>query len=262
MDSTTMKVAVAQPPLKLGQKDANLSSISKETAALAKRDVDIVCFPELASTGYALYDKWPKFSEPVPGHTTDALGRVANEHGVHLIFGMPEKGEGREIHDSAVLLGPEGDVEGVYRKVHLWDKERIYFTRGDGFKSFQTKFGRIGIGICYDIEFPEAARAMALTGAQLLFFPSAEPSSMRELIPVYAKSRAAENCVFLAFSNMAGAEADLKYLGASQITSPAGKVLALVKGRTGSAVAKVDFKDLDRQRVLLPYLEQRVPSAY
>jgi len=257
-----VKVAVAQPALKLGQKDANLKTIAKETASLARRDVDIICFPELASTGYALYDKWPKFSEPVPGHSTDALGRVAKEHGVHLIFGMPEKGEGKAIHDSAVLLGPEGDVMGVYRKVHLWDKERIYFTRGESFKAFRMKFGRIGIGICYDIEFPEAARAMALSGAKLLFFPSAEPSSMKTLIPVYAKSRAAENCVFVAFSNMAGAEADLTYLGASQITSPAGKVLASVKGRTGSAVAEVDFKDLDKQRVLLPYLEQRVPSTY
>ncbi len=257
-----MKVAVAQPALKLGQKDANLRTMSKEMASLARRGVDIVCFPELASTGYALYDKWPKFSEPVPGHSTDTLGRVAKEHGVHMIFGMPEKGEGKAIHDSAVLLGPEGDVDGVYRKVHLWDKERIYFTRGEGFKSFRTKLGRIGIGICYDIEFPEAARAMAMTGAQLLFFPSAEPSSMRQLIPVYAKSRAAENCVFLAFSNLSGAEADLTYLGASQITSPAGKVLASVRGRTGSAVADVDFKDLDKQRVLLPYLEQRVPSTY
>ena len=257
-----VKVAVVQPALKLGQKDANLKTMAKETASLAKRGVDIVCFPELASSGYALYDKWQKFSEPIPGHSTDTLGRVANEHGVHLIFGMPEKGERKAIHDSAVLLGPEGDVDGVYRKVHLWDKERIHFTRGEKFESFKTKFGRIGIGICYDIEFPEAARAMALAGAKLLFFPSAEPSSMKTLIPVYAKSRAAENCVFVAFSNMSGVEADLTYLGASQITSPAGRVLASVKGRTGSAVAEVDFKDLDKQRVLLPYLEQRVPSTY
>jgi predicted amidohydrolase len=257
-----MKVAVVQPRLKLGRKDANLRTIARETARLAKREVGIACFPELATSGYALYEKWPKFAEPVPGPTTDKLGRVAREHGIHLIFGMPEKGEGEAIHDSAVLLGPGGDVDGVYRKVHLWDKERVYFTRGDGFQPFRTKFGKIGIGICYDIEFPEAARAMALTGAKLLFFPSAEPSSMRRLMRVYVKSRAAENCVFVAFANYSGKEADLTYLGASQIASPTGDVLAFVKGQVGSAVAELDFKDLDKLRVLLPYLEQRVPSTY
>jgi len=257
-----LKVAVAQPRLKLGDRDANLLSIGKEAAVFSRREVDIACFPELATTGYALYDKWPKFAEPVPGPTTDRLGKVARDNGLYLIAGMPEKGEGKAIFDSAVLLNPRGDISGVYRKVHLWDRERTYFSRGDRFRVFRTELGTIGIGICYDLEFPEPTRVMAIAGAKLIFFPSAQPRSMRRQIRVYAKSRAAENCVFLAFSNMSGREADQTYMGDSQITSPSCELLAEVKGANGSAIAEVDFKDLEEQRIQLPYLEQLVPSSY
>jgi 5-aminopentanamidase len=81
--------------------------------------------------------------------------------------------ETKKIYDSSILLSPNGRLLGVYRKMHLWERERKYFTRGPGFPVFETKFEKIGMGICYDIEFPEAARALATHGAQILFFPSA-----------------------------------------------------------------------------------------
>ncbi len=257
-----MKVAVVQPNIKLGKKDANVWSISNEVTLLGRREVDIACFPELATTGYALYDKWPDFSEPIPGPTTEKLGKAAREAGMYVVVGMPEKGPGRTIYDSAVLIDPKGEVAGVYRKVHLWDKERVYFTRADSFPTFKTKLGTIGIGICYDIEFPEASRSLALGGAKLLLFPSAEPKWMRRQIDVYAQSRAAENCVFIAYSNLAGREADLIYMGHSQITSPDCKVLAEVAGLRGSAVAEIDLGYLETKKMELPYLVQREPSSY
>lgn len=257
-----MKVAVAQPKLRLGERDWNLRKISEMTRSLARREVDLVCFPELATSGYALYDRWPKFAEKVPGPSTDSIGRAAKETGAYVVVGIPEKAESGAIHDSAVLVGPNGDVARVYRKVHLWDKERDYFRRGDGFPTFDTRYGRIGIGICYDIEFPESARSMALAGAKLLVFPSAEPKWMRHHIDAYAKTRAAENCVFVVFANMSGKEADLTYLGRSQITNPMCKVLASVASDYGAAVADVDLADLDDYKTRLPYLAQRVPRAY
>ncbi len=257
------RVAVVQTDSKLGKKKDNLRSILETTAALAKREVDIACFPELATTGYALYERWHSFSETIPGPTTDELARISKEHGVSLIVGMPERDEkGKRFFDSAVLTDQVGDLVGVYRKVHLWDKERTYFTPGTRFPVFRTRHGKIGIGICYDFEFPEPARIMAVAGAELLFFPSAQPRSMRTQIDVYAKSRAAENCVFVAFSNRTGKEGDLEFLGSSQVTSPSCRVLAKVPKGTGYAIAELDFQELVEQRKLLPYLEQRVPSTY
>ena len=257
-----MKVAVGQPKTKLGQKEYNLQSISAMTRLLTKREVDLACFPELCTTGYALYDTWHKVAEPVPGPTTYELGKVAREAGLYLIAGIAEKGGGGALYDSAIVIDPRGEVAGTYRKVHLWDKERLYFTRGDSFPTFETKHCKIGIGICYDLEFPESARAMAVDGATLLLFPSAQSKWMNRHIDVYAASRAAENCAFVAFSNLSGREPGEVYLGHSQIVSPGCKVLASVKASYGTAVAEVDFKELDRYKAHLPYLEQRVPSAY
>ncbi len=176
---------------------------------------------------------------------------------------MQERDEkGRQFFDSAVLTDQAGDLVGFYRKVHLWDKERKYFTHGTHFPVFKTRHGKIGIGICYDIEFPEPARVMAMAGAELLFFPSAQPRSMRRRIDIYARSRAAENCVFIAFSNRTGREGEMEYLGSSQVASPSCKVLAKVPKGTGYAIAELDFQELVGQRKLLPYLEQRVPSTY
>jgi predicted amidohydrolase len=257
-----MRVAVGQPRTKLGQKQYNLQSISAMTRSLARRDVDLACFPELCTTGYALYERWPEFAEPVPGPTTEVLGKAAADAGTYLVFGMPEIGGGGAIYDSAVLIDPKGEVAGTYRKVHLWDREREFFARGDDFTVFETKHGKLGIGICYDLEFPEAARAMAVGGARLLLFPSAQPRWMDRHIDVYAASRAAENCAFVAFSNLSGREPRLNYLGHSRIVSPGCEIMASVKNRFGAAVADLDFKELRKYKSHLPYLEQRVPSSY
>lgn len=256
-----MKVAVVQPKIGLGRKESNLRSIARAAISLSKLEVDLACFPELVTTGYALYERWPKVAEEIPGPTTNLLAKASREAGMYLVVGMPER-KGAAIFDSAVLSNPSGDVEGVYRKVHLWDKERVYFTRGDRFSTFKIRHGKIGIGICYDIEFPEAARTMAVDGASLLLFPSAQPKNMTRRLPIYAKSRASENCAFVACANLVGNEADLTYLGRSLITSPDCEILADVRSQPGSAVAELDFNDLESFRKELPYLEQRVPSTY
>jgi predicted amidohydrolase len=259
----TVTIAAVQMDCKLGDKKENLQAIQRKAGELSKRGVDIACFPELATTGYALDEKWFKFSETVPGPSSQAIGKTAREHGMYLIVGIAElDGDRKRIYDSAMLFAPDGEVSGVYRKVHLWAAERTYFTPGDRFPIFKTKFGNVGIGICYDIEFPEPARIMAIAGAELIFFPSAEPAWMRRHIDIYAQSRAAENCVFVAFSNRSGREGKLVYLGKSQIVSPSCKVLARVRGRSGFAISKIDFRELESDRLALPYLQHRIPSAY
>jgi predicted amidohydrolase len=256
-------VTVAQINTKLGDVKSNLALIRKVSAWIRKSD--IVCFPELSTTGYALGRKWAELAEEVPGTVTDELSKIASEHGFYLICGVDERGKGeemREIYDSAVLIDPNGKLVGVYRKVHLWGSERKYFTSGRSFPVFRTKLCMIGIGICYDLEFPESTRVLARKGAKLVFYPSAQPSNARKMVEIYVRSRSSENCLFTAFSNRVGYEGNLSFFGESQINSPDTRILAEAGKRQGFVSAKVDLKLLDEQRGLLPYLRELEPNAY
>jgi predicted amidohydrolase len=162
-----------------------------------------------------------------------------------------------------VLINSNGEVEGVYRKIHLWDIERSYFTPGKRFEVFKTKFGKIGLGICYDLEFPESARALALKGAQIIFYSSAQPEPMGNHVDAYIKSRAGENCLYVCHSNRTGREDKMTFFGQSQIVSPWCEVLARKDSGTGLAIAKIDLSLIKRlSKKKLPYLRQRMPSTY
>ena len=261
------KVAVAQIDTKLGDVKSNLRLIQRVSAriSLAKKDIDIVCFPELATTGYALGRKWKDLADEVPGSVTDDLSKIASEHGFYLICGVDERGSAEEkerIYDSAVLFDPNGKHVGLYRKVHLWGDERKFFTAGASFPVFTTKFCPIGIGICYDLEFPESTRVMARKGAKLVFFPSAQPSTAQKQVEIYVRCRSSENCIFTAFSNRLGREGKLSFFGQSQIDSPDTKILALADGNQNFVSAKIELKLLEKQKKLLPYLTQLEPTAY
>jgi predicted amidohydrolase len=266
--SISFRVAVAQFDTKLGDVRSNLNSIRRISQQIARRKnrVDFVCFPELSTTGYALGRKWKDLADEIPGKVTDELSNIAMEGGFYLICGVDERGGGKEemghIYDSAVLIHPNGKLLGVYRKVHLWADERNFFSRGESFPVFETKFCTIGIGICYDLEFPESARVLARKGAKLVFFPSAEPLTAQKQVRVYLKSRSAENCIFTAFSNRLGKERKLSFFGESQINSPDTKILGLASGKQSFVSAKIDLGLLERQEKLLPYLNELEPVAY
>ena len=257
------KIAAFQMNCRMGDVRANIKTIRSLSMSISKYDPDFVCFPELATTGYSLNNKWRKYAEEIPGETSEELSQIASELGAYLICGVDELDTVTgNIHDSSVLISPNGRVLGVYRKVHLWDQERKYFTRGAKFPVFETKFGKIGMGICYDIEFPEPARALASQGAQILFFPSAQMSPIEKYVDTYVLSRAAENTSFVVFSNRIGMEDQTHFFGHSQIASPECKVLAKANRSRPFALAEVDLSILPKIRQKLPYLSQLVPEAY
>lgn len=262
-----LRVAVAQMDCILGDKDKNLETIERLARTVARRSPDLVCFPELATTGYSLNERWDDLAERIPGKSSDFLSDIARKFNFALVCGIVERDSEKHnrIYDSAVIYDRNGMLIGSYRKVHLWAEERKYFTPGNSFTVFKTdKFHTIGVGICYDLEFPESSRSMALQGAQLVLFPSAEMKPMENHIETYLKSRSAENCIFTAFSNRIGKEGKTVFFGQSQIVSPSCKALAKVaKKAEGFAVADLDFSLLEKERCsTLPYLSQRVPSAY
>ncbi|HUK28852.1 MAG TPA: carbon-nitrogen hydrolase family protein [Candidatus Acidoferrales bacterium] len=258
------KVAVAQIRCQLGKPDANLKTIHNLSVKAAKSGPDILCFPELATTGYSLNVKWRKFSETIPGQTSERLASIAREYGFHLVCGMPElDAKSGRIFDSSILFDPDGEVVGAYRKIHLWNVERRYFTPGKRFKVFDTKIGKIGLGVCYDLEFPESARALALEGAEIIIYSSAQPHPMETHVDTYIRSRAGENCVYVCHSNRIGKEGGTMFFGHSQIVSPECRVLAKLGREQGFAAARLDLGMIQKlSRSKLPYLRQRVPSAY
>jgi predicted amidohydrolase len=172
----------------------NLNEFAALIAEAAAQGADIICLPEgitLAGTGKSYVD----VSEPLPGPTSEFLGRVASRHGVYIVAGILER-EGDAVYNTAVLIGRTGALEGSYRKVSL-PREEIDggVTPGDSFPTFDTDFGRIGVMICWDVAFPEPARQLALGGAEVILMPIWGGNT------TLARARAIENQVYLVSSS-------------------------------------------------------------
>jgi 5-aminopentanamidase len=209
-----------------GKKEENLKKV---LSAITDADADLLVLPEFFATGYRFVsqEEVSGLSEPIPnGDTTERLSDLSRQKGIYLVAGLPER-DGDRFFNSAVLSGPDGFI-GVYRKTHLFFEEKLYFSPGDtGFKVWDTKVGRIGIMICFDWFFPEAMRALALMGADIIAHPS---NLVLPYCPAAMPVRCLENRVFAVTANRVGEEnrkagQSLRFIGQSQITSPEGKIL-------------------------------------
>lgn len=209
-----------------GKKEENLKKV---LSAITDADADLLVLPEFFATGYQFVsqEEVSELSESIPnGNTTKRLAELSRQKGIYLVAGLPEK-DGDRFFNSAILSGPDGFI-GVYRKTHLFFEEKLYFSPGDtGFKVWDTKAGRIGIMICFDWFFPEAMRALALMGADIITHPS---NLVLPYCPAAMPIRCLENRVFAVTANRVGEEnrkagESLRFIGQSQITSPEGKIV-------------------------------------
>lgn len=255
----------------VGDVAANLAKMSKMAADAKRQGADLVIFPELATTGYFISDRIAELAEPVPGPTTEALVKIANEHDIWIITGMAEVADDRYFNIS-VLVSPEG-LEGSYRKVHLFDSEKITFALGDEQAIFTTPFGKVALTICYDLLFPEYIRLLVLAGADLIVNSTNWIADeyqrdvwgwVGERTEALAATRALENTVHVAMAARVGEEAGFHSLGHSCIAAPSGKLLALVEQGEGVGVATVSTasEDLDRWRSIASYLQDRRTDLY
>ena len=220
-----MRVAIHQLAPEFGAPAANLARIE---AALRATPADLWVLPELVTTGYDFADRAEllRLAEPVPGPTTERLGRLCAERGLHVVVGLAER-DGDALYNTAAYLGPAGLV-GRYRKVHLFDREARVFDPGpEPFRVYPLGEWRLGLMICFDWIFPEAARSLALQGADVIAHPS-------NLVLPYCHAamvtRALENGVFVATANRVGTEdragRALTFTGGSRVIDPRGRVLA------------------------------------
>jgi N-carbamoylputrescine amidase len=251
----------------------------------AGQGAQIVCLQELFRTPYFCQDEDPKkfdLAEPIPGPSTERLGQVAKETGTVVVASLFERRTAGVYHNTAALLDADGSLLGIYRKMHIPDDplyyEKFYFTPGDlGFRSFQTRFGRVAVLVCWDQWFPEAARLAALHGAQILFYPTAigwhpadkleEGPAQKEAWETVQRAHAIANGLYVAVVNRVGYEPSpaggLEFWGGSFICDPLGVVLR--RGPTDTEevlIASCDLSRLEDVRRIWPFLRDRRIDAY
>jgi N-carbamoylputrescine amidase len=208
--------------------------------------------------------KYMDYAEPDGGPTQTSIKAKARRHGVHIISTIFEIARPGLYYDTAMLIGPDGEIAGKYRKVHpaaLLSLEKIYFRGGSGFPVFPLGEWRLGISICYDNLFPESCRSLALNGAELIVAPYATP--IDDPWENFLSTRALENGVYLAACNHVGPEGDWRMSGKSMVIDPRGKILAQASGTEEQVLAM----EIDRERVVearrrFPLFRDRRPDAY
>ncbi|HEV3301682.1 MAG TPA: carbon-nitrogen hydrolase [Planctomycetaceae bacterium] len=288
MPAKTVSVGLIQ--LRCGPDPAaNLAQAVAQIRVAAASGAEVVCLPELFRSTYFCQREDHSFfalAESVPGPTTDQLGQVAKELGVAIIAGLFEKRAEGLYHNTAAVIDADGSLVGKYRKMHIPDDplfyEKFYFAPGDlGFQAFQIRFAKIGVLVCWDQWYPEAARLTALRGANIVFYPTAigwHPAEKVEFgrrqhqsWELIQRSHAIANGCFVVSVNRTGLEKDpaipagdgIEFWGQSFVADPSGEVLW--RGpvdQPATQVVPVDLSQLDFARTHWPFLRDRRVDAY
>ncbi len=209
--------ALLQSSATPGDKSSNIGAIGRAAAAAAASGASIVVFPELFLTGYNLGQRLRDLAEPLDGQSVAAVSDIARTCGIGIVFGMPER-DGERVFNTAVAIDAGGKVAGRYRKIHLFgEDEPLVFTPGEGLTIIPIGPFRVGLAICYDIEFPEFARALVRGGADLIAVPTANMLPYASVPTTAVRARALENGVGVIYANLVGTEGKLTYTGGSAI---------------------------------------------
>ncbi len=262
-------------------KGRNLDKALQRIAEAAQQGAQIISLQELFATPYPCQtEDHARFddAEPLPGPTSLALSEAARKHGVVIVGSLFERRAPGLYHNTALVWDTDGSEAGIYRKMHIPDDplyyEKFYFTPGDlGFRSFPTRFGRIGVCVCWDQWFPEAARLTALTGADIIFYPTAigwlpdEKETFGETQwsswETMMRSHAIANGVYIAAPNRVGKEGSLEFWGASFVADPNGRVQARASHTDEEIlISECDFRNIDTVRTHWPFLRDRRIDAY
>ncbi|MCS7185376.1 MAG: carbon-nitrogen hydrolase family protein [Armatimonadota bacterium] len=252
-------VAAVQMTPKFSAVKENLDAVLGWADEAAKQGAQLIVFPECALTGYCFESRQEAMAvaETVDSPSICELERWCRKQSRWLVVGTLER-DGDKLFNAALLLGPEG-VVGVYRKVHLprLGVDRFVDPGDKPFRVYETSVGRIGMHICYDAVFPEAARVMALDGAEILCLPTNWPEGARPVAELVPRVRALENRVFFVAANRVGEEGGFKFIGMSQIADPFGSWLAVENyPKETLLVAEIDLTEARRKKIVF------VPGRY
>jgi predicted amidohydrolase len=234
MTTTVALAAVRLAPV-IGDVAGNRARAAAAVAEAAARGARLVVLPELATSGYCLEDaaEARASAEPVPGPATALWGAAAADAGVTVVGGICELDAHGSARNTAVVIGPDGALLARYRKLHLWGREKALFAPGDEpAPVVDTPAGRLGIGICFDLWFPEQVRALALAGAEIAVFPSnfshsAPQDGLPHLDVITAIAMAHVNRLHLVVSDRCGTERGQRWVGSALVVDADGVLLGL-----------------------------------
>jgi len=259
-----MRIACFQGPEHADTPQANLALLRRVAAEARAAGAALLIAPEAFLTGYAIgAEAARRLAEPLDGTSIQEAGQIARRNGIALAFGFVER-DGTEIFNSAVVIGADGKVAASYRKAHLFgDVDRAQFSPGrDESAIFDIGDLRAGLLICYDVEFPEAVRALALKGADLVIVPTALMQPFDVVARIVVPARAFENQVFVAYADRCGTEGPFDYCGLSCVAGPDGSDLARAGRGEELVYADLDLAALQRSRAVNTHLNDRRPELY
>jgi len=283
--SSTLPVALVQER-NHGDAEANLAVVEQRVAEAAAQGAKLVLLQELHNGAYfCQHESVHEFdrAEPIPGPSTERLGRLAQRHGVVLVSSLFERRAAGLYHNTAVVFDADGSTAGKYRKMHIPDDpgfhEKFYFTPGDlGFEPIDTSIGRLGVLVCWDQWYPEAARLMTLAGAELLLYPTAigwdlgdtrdEKARQRDAWVLSHRGHAVANGLPVLSCNRVGHEqspldaAGIDFWGNSHVLGPQGEFIAEAGSEPTVLVCDVDLGRSEHVRRIWPFLRDRRIDAY
>ncbi|HEX8547456.1 MAG TPA: carbon-nitrogen hydrolase [Cytophagaceae bacterium] len=262
-------------------KAGNIAKTKEKIREAAQKGAQIVCLQELFTSLYfcdvEAYDNF-LLAEPIPGPSTDELQKLAEELKVVIIASLFEKRTNGIYHNTTAVLDADGKYLGKYRKMHIPDDpgyfEKFYFTPGDtGYKVFDTKYGKLGVLICWDQWYPEAARITSLMGAEILFYPTAIGWSKDQDLPTneeqynawqtIQRSHAIANGLHVVSVNRVGVEGHMKFWGGSFISNPFGRLIFKASHDDETVhVEELDLNKTDSYRTHWPFMRDRRIDSY
>jgi N-carbamoylputrescine amidase len=284
----TLKVAVVQQSVSTNNKHENWEKSAKQVRKLAAQGAQCILLQELHSTLYFCQTEDVNqfdLAEPIPGDATIFFGALAKECNIVLVASLFEKRATGLYHNTAVVFDRISDIAGIYRKMHIPDDpgfyEKFYFTPGDlGFEPIQTSVGKLGVLVCWDQWYPEAARLMAMAGAEVLFYPTAigwdkndtpqEQQRQQGAWEIIQRAHAVANSVPVIVANRTGfesspneADAGIQFWGHSFIAGPQGEILAMAEDDVEQTLmVELDMQKSEHIKRIWPYFRDRRIDAY
>ena len=257
------RIALAQLAPSLFDKERNLAKAEEALSTAASGGAAAILFPELYLTGYSLGARAVEMAEPDDGPSLQRVADLASKYRIAVLMGYPAlHPNGQQAYDAVIIVDQNGRAAGIYHKTHLFHAETGWFVAGERPMIVDFGLGRVGVLVCYDLEFPEAVRDLALRGAQWIATCTGNMVPNQHLQEIYVQARAAENRLWVAAANRIGREAEIDFFGGSAVADPHGQLIIQADGRERIVFADIDLKRAGEARLNADYLADRRPDLY